>query len=171
MAKQNFLQRNEKLLIYAGGAAILYFGFARPILIKLGLAKSQKDKLNDLIVSQVDVAPDAQNPFSPVYWQLFAKKNPNSNATYMTAAGRKYYAEKIHKALGYFTDEESTIIGSFRSLKNWLQVSQVADTFQQIYHRDLWEYLKQGDAVWPWSGLSNADLADIKNIVYSKPKF
>lgn len=171
MAKQDFFQRNEKLLLYAGGFAVLYFGFARPLLIKLGLAKSKKDKEDENKVESVDVAKDSENPFSPVYWQLFSKKNPNAKATYMTTAGRRYYAEKIHKAFGYFTDEESTIIGIFRAMKNWLQVSQLADTFQQMYHRDLWEYMKQGDAIWYWSGLSDADLAKIRDIVYSKPKF
>jgi hypothetical protein len=175
MAKQNFFQRNERLLIYAGGAAILYFGFAKPILNKLGITNSAKDRENERKVNQSDTEPDITNPLSPEYWKLFVKKNPNKG-TFLTMAGRDMYATRLHKAMadGYtqWTDDEAAVYGVFRTLKNWLQISQVADTFQQKYKRDLWQFLKDGDnAFSPWAGLNKGELAIVHDIVYSKPKF
>lgn len=175
MAKQNFFQRNEKLLLYGGAFAVLYFGFAKPILNKLGITSSARSRANQNKVNQTDAAPDIQNPFSPQYWQLYVKKNPNKG-TFLTQAGREMYATIIHKSMadGYtqWTDDEAAIYGVFRTLKNWLQVSQVADTFQQKYKRDMWQYLKDGDnAFSPWAGLNNGELAIVHDIVYLKPKF
>jgi hypothetical protein len=174
MAKQNFFQRNEKLLLYVSGATILYFGFGKPILVKLGILDSQKDRENKKKVNDTDIAPDVQNPFSAQYWQLYAKKNPNKG-TFLTQAGREMYATKIHQAMadGYtqWFDDEATIYGVFRILKNWLQVSQIADTFQKKYNRDLWQFLKDGDnAFSPWAGLNAGELAIVHDIVFNKPK-
>lgn len=173
---QNFFQRNEKLLLYAGGFAVLYFGFAKPILNKLGITSSAKDRENANKVNKTDSAPDPVNPFSPEYYKLFSKKYGNSKGTYIKMSYAEQIATKIHKAMadGYtqWTDDEAAVYGALRSLSNWLQVSQVADKFQQKYGRDMWQFLKDGDnAFSPWAGLNKSELAIVHDIVYSKPKF
>lgn len=178
MAKQNFLERNEKLLITASGFAILYFGFGKPILNWLGITTSKKGRENKQKVEQINTAPDNENPFSPLYWQQWSKnpKNAGKPGTYLKTDAAQYWATIIHKAMpnGWtgWGDDEAVIYGVFRQLKNWLQVSKMADEFEKKYKTDLWEYLKQGDNPYnPASGLNNEELAIVHDIVYNKPKY
>jgi hypothetical protein len=171
MAQNNFFEKNKGLILAGGGLAILYFGIIRPIMIKIGLQKTAEEKRKEKEVEEVTILPDNANPFSPRYWSDFVAKNPKAKPIFYTVASAQLAAKQIHKALGYWTDEEATVLGVIRAAKNWIQISQIADQFEKLYHRDLWKYLDEGDAIWWWSGLGDAELIEVKNIAFSKPKF
>ena len=173
MAEKNFLQRNEKLIIWAGMGAVVYFGLIKPVLIKFGVARSKDEKKADKKVEDVYSLPDNQNPFSPSYFepmlQYILNTNPKATVKLWTDKYVTQTAVNIHKALGYVYDEEDEVFGPFRDIPSQIIVGQVARKFYQIYNKDLWTYLDEGDAIWWWSGLSHEELARVKDIVFSKP--
>ena len=175
MAEKNFLQRNEKLIIWAGMGAVVYFGLIKPVLIKFGVARSKDEKKADTKVESVYSLPDNQNPFSPSYYepmlQYIFKTNPGIEVKLKKDSYIRDAAISIHKAFGYYTDDEDVVFGVFRDLPSQIVVGQVAKKFYDIYGKDLWTYLDEGDGIWWWSGLGHEELARVKDIVFSKPKF
>ena len=155
MAKQD----NNKLLLYGGGLLIVYFGILRPLLEKLGIARSQAEQQ---VINQQN-APNNKNPFSAIYWKTIpgAKliKRNETNAL----------AKRIFDAMGYFSDDESAVFSVFTQLKTKTQVSWLADIFQQNYKMDLLDFLKRGKGQLPQAGLNNTELQQILNIVNALP--
>lgn len=166
MANKNFIEQNPTAVKYAVLGGILYFGIVRPLLKAIHILPSPP---------VIEVKPDNQDPYSPLYWQIYAKNNPGKGL-YLTAAGAEMYATRIHKAMAdgwaQWTDDEGAIYDVFRNLKNWLQVSMVSDAFSKKYKTNLIDYLVQGDNQYsPWAGLNKSEMQTIKDIVSSKPKF
>lgn len=167
MAKKSFIESNPQAVKYVVLGGILYFGIIRPILKKIHIIPTPP---------VIPVEPDEKDPFSPLYWQIWVKKNPGKSTIFLTQAGAESYATRIHKAMadGYtvWFDDEGAIYDVFRNCKNWIQVSMVSDAFSKKYHTNLIDYLKQGDNAYsPWAGLNNDEMQIVKQIVYSKPKF
>ncbi len=155
MAKQD----DSKILLYGGGLLIVYFGILRPILEKLGIARSQAEQQ---LINQQNL-PNSKNPFSPVYWkQIPGAKLITKNAT-------NALAKRLYEAMGYFSDDEPAIFSVFSQLKYKTQVSWLADNFQQIYKMDLLDFLKRGKGQMPQAGLSETELQQILNIVNTLP--
>jgi len=156
-------KEDQSLLIKAGVIGLGYFVILKPILNKLGITKSAADRVIETVTNK----PNTENPFSPVFHQ----KAP-AGALLLTTATALNYATRIHKAMGYFYDDEAEVNAVFRSLKSQSQVSMLADKFQQKYGEDLLEYLKRGANQFNFaSGLSDTELQNIINIVQSLPKY
>jgi hypothetical protein len=155
MAKQD----NSKILLYGGGLLIVYFGILRPLLEKLGLARSQAEQQ---VINQQNL-PNNKNPFSSTYWKTIP------NAKLITRNATNALAKRIFDAMGYFSDDESAVFSVFTQLKTKTQVSWLADIFQQNYKMDLLDFLKRGKGQLPQAGLSDTELQQVLNIVNSLP--
>ena len=155
MAKQD----DSKILLYGGGLLIVYFGILRPLLEKLGIARSQADQQ---LINQQNL-PNNKNPFSPVYWKtITGAKLYNKNDTIS-------FAKRIYEAMGFFSDDEPAVFSVFSQLKYKTQVSWLADIFQQKYKIDLLDFLKRGKGQLPQAGLNSDELQQIINIVNALP--
>lgn len=155
MAKQD----NSKLLLYGGGLIIVYFGILKPLLEKLGIAKSQADQQ---LINQQNL-PNNKNPFSPIYWKtVYGAKLITRNAT-------NNLAKRIYEAMGFFSDDEPAVFSVFSQMKYKTQVSWLSDVFQQNYKMDLLDFLKRGKGQLPQAGLNSDELQQILNIVNALP--
>jgi len=155
MAKQD----DSKLLLYGGGLIIVYFGILRPLLEKLGIAKSQADQQ---VINQQSL-PNNKNPFSPIYWKTV------SGAKLFTRNATNSLAKRIYEAMGFFSDDEPAVYSVFSQMKYKTQVSWLADVFQQNYKIDLLDFLKRGKGQLPQAGLNSNELQQILNIVNALP--
>jgi hypothetical protein len=155
MAKQD----NSKLLLYGGGLIIVYFGILKPLLEKLGIAKSQADQQ---LINQQNL-PNNKNPFSPIYWKTV------SGAKLITRNATNNLAKRIYEAMGFFSDDEPAVFSVFSQMKYKTQVSWLSDVFQQNYKMDLLDFLKRGKGQLPQAGLNSDELQQILNIVNALP--
>jgi hypothetical protein len=156
-------QDNQKLLINGAIIVVAYFGIIRPILTKLGIQKTDSDRL----VDRQENLPNNQNAFSPTFY-----KTGGSGTLLLTMAVKQNLAKRIYDALGVFSDDESAIFSVFRQLKSQSQVSYLAEYFGQKYKSDLLDYLKRGYSSFnPASGLSAEELQIVLNIVNNLPKY
>jgi hypothetical protein len=155
MAKQD----DSKLLLYGGGLLIVYFGILRPLLEKLGIARSQAEQQ---VINQQNL-PNNKNVFSPVYWKTIP------GAKLITRNATNSLAKRLFDSMGYFSDDESAVYSVFSQLKYKTQVSWLADIFQQNYKMDLLDFLKRGKGQLPQAGLNSDELQQILNIVNALP--
>jgi hypothetical protein len=159
-------QRQEKLIEYVVFIAAGYFLVVNPILKKLGIKKSDDQKLLD----DVNSIPPAQN-----VWAGAAYKFPPNSLLLKSEIANKY-VEQIYNAFSFFGDDEATIFGIFRALKTQSQVAWLAKTFKEKYKTDLFTFLQKGtqsSQIWRpiTSGLNSQEMATILDIIKSKPKY
>lgn len=153
-------KEDKQLLLYGGGLLLAYFGVLRPILQKLGVQNTQAD----ITVFNQQNLPNSINPFSPVYYTTI------SGAKLYTRSYTDQIAKQIYDALGYFSDDEASVIAVFRTIQHKTQVSWLAYVFQKNYKTDLFDFMKNGKGFLPQAGLSSADLNEIITIVNRLPK-
>jgi hypothetical protein len=162
MAKQD----DNKLFLYAGGLAILYFGVIRPILKKLGIQQTVEEAEATKAVQKIENTPNINNPFSPVYWKKFVGQKVylfNKDTT-------DRLVKRLYDAFGYFTDDESAVFSVFSQMKYKTQVSWISDHFNRTYKIDLFNFLKQGKGSLPQAGLNELELQKIIKIVEALPE-
>lgn len=117
--------------IYIAGGLVVYFGIIRPFTNALGITKSADD---------IRVQNENVQAGKAVGW------NPNlfkgvTNTTLYTDATITNFAKLIHNAWGIFNDDEETIYGVFRQLKNQMQLSQLSSKYFDMYQEDLYSRL------------------------------
>lgn len=154
------------LLLYGGGGLLAYFGFIRPILLKLGIVKTiQQQEIEQKIDTALSSSTD--NPFSPNYWKDMSKKFGKLKV--WNAASNTSRAKQIFDALGYFSDDEPAVYKVFKELPTKVHVSYFAEKFASIYKQDLFAFLKQGKGQLAQAGLNENELKTILDIVDQKP--
>jgi hypothetical protein len=162
MAKQD----DNKLILYAGGLAILYFGVIRPILKKLGIQQTQEQVIAQQAVNKIENTPNVDNPFSPVYWKKFQGKTVHLFNVDTT----NRFVKRLYDSMGYFSDDESAVFSVFSQMKYKTQVSWISDQFNRTYKLDLFNFLKQGKGPLPQAGLNELELQKIIKIVEALPQ-
>lgn len=125
MAK-NELDKN--LLVKLGAFTIGYFVIVKPLLQWLGLKEDKEDKENNAIIQSV-------KGWDPSYFSEVKKKGLKT--TYITSTQAAKYAKLIFDSFGVINDNEEQIYAVFRSLKNWVQLSEVAFIYRAVYKVDL----------------------------------
>lgn len=80
----------------------------------------------------------AASPFSPRFYQLAPK-----GAKLFTKAGAQKIAKQIYDAIGIIYDSPENITGAIKQCFTQSQVSFLADTFNQLYSKDLLSYLTE----------------------------
>lgn len=157
-------ERQQNLLFNIGLAAAGYFLVVKPVLEKIGILQTAAEREAGRLIDSAETGSGSGprgNPFSPTYYKT-------RRCTILTQAYADSLARRIHTAMG-LTDDEEAVFAVFRSLRTKCQVSFLAERFAALYKADLFQYLKQGDTVFWWGGLSDEDLAKIVTIVNSLP--
>jgi len=134
--KNSWVKENSELLIKGGlvlgGGVFLIYILKSTGIIQSGAAKKAEAEKQKQIQQN---ATSINSPFNPNFY-----KN-KLGASLITKAQAEQYADQIYDAVGYFTDDESTIYAVFRQLKAKTQVSWLAENFYRLYGEDLYNFL------------------------------
>jgi len=145
----------ENLIKYGIGAGIAYFLIARPILMKLGILKSDKQ------ISIENETLKINSAFNPNYWKQF------NGSKIITDKAVNDIIYIIQDSFGVLSDNYDAILAQFKKLTYKTQVSYLADKWQQKKNTDFLSFLGNGGGFLPWDGLSNDHLAAIISYVNS----
>lgn len=162
---------NQDFLLKVGVYVGLYFLFLKPILNKLGLAKSKEEK--DVEDFEKNTGPKV-NFFNPQFYRYYRDTLKKKVWLIKVSDGTAdNLAKKIHDCIGgwFSGDNETCVSGVFRSLQTQTQVSFLAEVFFNKYRLDLYNYIKNGDSNAPWAGLSDSEMLNIINIIKTKPVY
>lgn len=111
---------------------------ATSLLEKLGLKKSAEEKAVDTAAQAADaVAGVANSPFNPTFYKTAPGGTP-----IFTSSFAKKIAAQIWGSVGVFSDDPEAGLAAIKQCTNWAKVSFVADTFNTVYGRDLYGWLK-----------------------------
>ena len=156
--KDQFLKNPLPFVLLAGGGLYL---LTRGIKAAGGLLS--KGLENKFQTGNID------NPFA--YRAFFASIPKGKKYPILTAASAQALAKKIYDAFGFFYDNEAEAKNVFRQLKTKSQVAFLAQTFSNLYGKDLLEYIKNGYGPSPAAGLSQADYEEVLKLVEKLPKY
>lgn len=143
----------ENIIKYGIGAGLAYFLIARPILMKFGILKSDKQ------ISIQNETLKINSPWNPNYWKQY------SNSKVITDAAVNDIINFIADSFGVLWDNYDGILAQFKKLSNKTQVSYLADKWQQKKGTDLLSFLGNGGGFLPWDGLSTDHLAALISYV------
>ena len=143
----------ENIIKYAIGAGLAYFLVARPILMKLGILKSDKQTSIENETLKIDSA------FNPNYWKQF------SGPKVITDIALNDIINIIQDSFGVISDNYDAVLAQFKKLSYKTQVSYLADKWQQQKGTDFLSFLGNGGGIFPWDGLSNDHLAALISYV------
>lgn len=159
--QKNFLEKIPTPVYYGIGIYIGYRAILRPILIELGLIKSDEEKEVDKNTS------DPNSPFSPTMW----KKGPTGTLIIKEETVNKFI-DSIWNSVGWFSDDFDRVLSVFKNLKTQSQVSYLSDKFQQKKQKDLLSWLLGGNwASWPGDRFSADQVSQLIDYVNKLPKY
>lgn len=149
MAKQSFNWNNIPWtpIVLLGVVIVGKKTLIDPLLETFNLKDSKDDK-------KVDASSRSE------WWSASYFKTHNGSAL-MKQADIHKAAETIYDAKGYVYDDESAAIGVIRNIQYKSQISQLAETFNTMYKKDLYAYLL--------SFLSQDQMVQLIDIVKNKP--
>ncbi len=130
-----------KVLTYAIGGAVLYFGVIRPILKRTGIIQSEEAKKTEQTI-QDNRAADTGNPWNPNYHKTSPDRKSWLPWKTATALATQIYDAKAPSSSNWFTDNENSAISAFNGLTTKRQLSLLSNAFQTLYKRDLYNYLE-----------------------------
>jgi len=154
-------QDNEtlKLLLYAGGGALVFFTFKKGFTGLLEAVGIKDDKNAVSVNNEVD---NVGSPWQPTYW------SKQKDAKLFTVAYTQYLCKQIYNSVGWFKDDWSLAFGAIKSCKYKTQVSWLAYQFYILYQVDLLSWLPGGGG-WPNDRFSNEDVAQAIKYVKGLP--
>lgn len=127
---------DPNILLKVGVAVGGYFLIVKPLLETLGLKKSTEDKNQDA----ENEASAKVLGWSPLFYHDVSKKG--ISAVYKKASAARAIAKEIYDAWGIFNDDEEQVNDAFNKLRNWVQLSQVAEAYSNLAQADLYSDLK-----------------------------
>jgi hypothetical protein len=130
-----------KIITYAIGGAILYFGVLRPILKRTGIIQSQEDQKTEKTI-QDNRAADTGNPWNPNYYKTSKDQKSWLPWKTATALATQIYDAKAPSSKNWFTDNENSAIAAFNGISTKKQLSLLSNAFQKLYTRDLYNFLE-----------------------------
>lgn len=112
-------------------------GGANSFLEKIGVKDSEADtKAKQAADDMLNKASAMNSPFNPNYYKTVPGGTP-----LIISATLKNLADQIYDSVGVIYDDPESGLGAIKQAKNWAQVSQIADMFQQQYKKDLYSWL------------------------------
>jgi hypothetical protein len=155
----------QDLLFKVGVAVGVYFFVVKPLLEKLGIAKTPEQ--NQYEEDQKKAQVDPLNAFSPTFWKTV------KSASLLTVAQARQFAKVIHDAINGSLvqgDDVNRVIGIFRKLKAKTQLSWLAYQYGLLYkNADLLYDLEHGSNAFylnnPRAGLNQQEMQTIFDIV------
>lgn len=155
--------QQERIFTKIAIGAGVYLLIVRPLLQKVGIVKTEEEKL----VERQNELPNDVNPFSPVFY-----KTGGAGTKILRISAADNYAKTIYDAMGMITDDEAAVFGIFRQLKTQSQVSFLSERFSQKYNVGLLDFLQRGKNQYnPASGLNASEMNTIFSIVNRLPKY
>jgi hypothetical protein len=129
----------------------------------IGLKADEDDKKANADVKAVDEkANSTTSPFNPTFY-----KTAPAGTALMTTTKRTQLAHQIYDSVGIMYDDPESGLGAIKQCTNWCMVSLVADKFNELFGKDLYDWLrikydttKQKDT-----------LAKMVNYSFSLPKY
>lgn len=123
--------------------------------------------------STLETTTSKDNPFS---FKAFLGQKIPKGTNLLTAAGAYKSAKQVYDALNVkFSEDEDIAVGVFTALPSKVQVAQVAQSFYNYYKTDILEYLKNGNKLFDFfgvtGGISEAKYQRVIDNVTRKPKF
>jgi hypothetical protein len=154
-------QDNEtlKLLLYAGGGALVFFTLKKGF---TGLLEALGIKNNESKITVDNEVNNTESAWSPLYWTK--QKTPKL----FKVAYTQFLCKQIYNSVGYFKDDWSVAFGAIKTCKYKTQVSWLADNFYKLYKQDLLTWLPGGSG-WPQDRFSNEDVAQAIKYVNGLP--
>lgn len=140
--------KTQQIFLYGLLTVIVIF-VVYQIMKSLGLIKDKGDRKTEKILDEGDaelaeevvkikksyIDMNSSNLFDPLYWKSFlGKLRPDE---LLTEGEAKTAAKEIDSNISWYGDNEEGIYNVFRSIKNPINVSQIADEFQKLYGKDL----------------------------------
>ena len=158
------MKKNEDFLFKAAVIFAGYFIILKPILNKLGITKSEKEKA---------IITETENPnsaFNKTFWRTYFYQGgvaPNGRKPITAAmlAKATKNAKNVYNSFGYFVDDEARIKAAFKNCISKSDVSLLSFEFSRLYNTDLLKYLSEGIGILPQNGLSDQDIIEIVNFV------
>jgi len=129
------------ILLGVGALVATGFGIAAPIIYNQKQRQANFDYLMDVIRQDSDAYTIATAKGSALDKNYYK----SAGCTIMEGTDAKNAADKIHGAIGTFTNDYTAIESVFKNIANKCQASQIADRFYNAYNQtDMLTYLKNG---------------------------
>ena len=141
-----------------GIALILGFDTIKKIFEGIGFWDSADTK---------DLDSETVNPLSP--WNPAFLNSAPSNASVLSAEMADGMLFLIYESFGAFNDDETKVIGIFKTLKTKSQLASLAYYYNKETGGDLLTWLRGGS--WPYDRLSDQDVATINAYIKNLPNY
>ena len=135
------------------GGVLIAGGFLKSILEKFGL------------ISNAAVAKEGSNPnsfWNPLFYQVYSTFTKTIDTPTATADAKKIY--DAFTPIGYYVED---IIAVIHSLQTQSEVSFLAKVFNDVYGKDLYNFLVNG--WWPGDHLSTDEILQLNNYISQLP--
>lgn len=113
---------------------IVYFGVIKPILNTIGITQDKDER-------QGERAEEKLNKNQVLGTKLY---NENRDKVSITSAKASSGASKIYAGRGYFYDDEASAMGVLTSAMTQVNISYIAQKFEDMYGKSLSSYLGDG---------------------------
>jgi hypothetical protein len=153
----DFSRDDVKTIFWIVGG-VLAFDTIKKILQAIGFWKDEDERSLDMESSNVD------SFWNPLYW----RRSQNYSYTIDTPTAETF-ARRINSALGWFNDDEAAVKSVFYQLRTKANFSYLSYVYQNLFGQDLFTVLRGG--LWPYDGISDAELNSINNYGKSLPNF
>ena len=129
------------LVVKIGGALINLFS---SIGQGLNISDTDEEKDNQKFITDIENSGIDKNYWSQNYYKLVQSKlTPKEVLALSKSANLQDIAKQIYDSIGLLYDNPAQTIGAIKKLKNKVQISQLAEKFNQMYQRDLLAFLNE----------------------------
>jgi hypothetical protein len=156
MAKKD--NETLKLLLYAGGGAIVFFTIKKGFTGFLELIGIKNSANANKVSNEVD---DTSSPWQPTYWTKV------KDANLFTVAYTHMLCRQIYNSVNWYSDDWSTAFGAIKTCKTKTQISWLVYHFNMLYKQDLLTWLL--GTTWPKDRFSSDEVAQAINYVKGLP--
>lgn len=125
--------KDIKTLIFPLAIIVGGFIFGKKLLEMFQLSNTKEERKTTTDATKLQYAN---------YWSA-TFLDPKKYLMVLPESSANALAKKIYDAIGFFTDNESTIMGVFNSLRYQSQVASLSKYYKKLYNQDLYYTLKQ----------------------------
>ncbi len=123
---------------------------------------ADKSAAKDAVKAIDDKANSTNSPFNPNFYHGAPAGTPLK-----TQAALADMATQIYQAVGWLYDSPEDVVGAIKQCTNWAMVSQLSEKFNDMYQKDLYEWLHEKmDTTEQMNYLANA-----VNYAFSLPQY
>lgn len=124
---------------------LAYFGIIKPILNKVGVTRDKEERQGDRAEGKLS----RKQVLSP---QLY---RDNKDKVTINSATASRYARNVYDGKGYIYDDETMAVGSITGSGSKVNISFIADRFQNQYGKSMEEYMSSYLESENWKTIDN----------------